>query len=217
MEKETVEKLALIVATLVADISQKVVSSWKNELKVLKNIEVHPSAYGSLLLESAIFGHYYVGEKFKQHMSTEDQIIFTKELNNQMVSMVALLLDHKDKDKDLEKHKKNMREMYENFAPETHKMFAEYKGESILYLFKLKLRQTFNDTDVFKIKFFENSFKNRIMMKVARVLSGDGSKNKYANDDFLDEKIIYILADSLFTEFSAIDYNQLSKEVEDLV
>ena len=54
-------------------------------------------------------------------------------------------------------------------------------------------------------------------MKVAGILSGDGSNNKYANDVFLDEKIIQILANSLFTEFSSLDYNELSKQAEEMV
>lgn len=217
MEKEQLEKLALTVATLVADISQKVVSSWKNELKVLKNIEVHPSGYGTLLLEASMFGHYYVGEKFKQNMSKDDQKIFSNELDDKMVLMVSLLLDHKDKDKDFEAHKKMIREMYEKFAPEAHKQLAEYRGNSIHDVFKVRLRQTFNNTDDFKMKFFENSFKNRLRLKFAGLLSGDGSSNKYANDTFLDEKIIYLLADSLFAEFSTLDYNELSKQAEEMV
>lgn len=217
MKKDNTERLALTVATLIADISQKVVSSWKNELKVLKNIDIHPSAYGTLLLESAIFGHYYVGEKFKQHMCKDDQKIFSDELNNHMVLTVSLLLDHKDKDADFEKHKKMIREMYENFAPEAHRQLSDYKGDSILDVFKLRLRQTFNETDDFKVKFFANTLKNRMMMKFARILSGNSADNKYASDDFLDETIIYILAGSLFSEFSALDYNQLSKSSGEMI
>lgn len=217
MENENIKTLALTVATLVGDISQKVVSSWRNELKVLKNVDVHPSAYGTLLLEASIFGHYYVGEKFKQNMNKEDQKIFSDALNEQMVLIVSLLLDHKDKEKDFEGHKKMIREMYENFAPDAHQKLSEYKGNSILDILQIRLRQTFNATDEFKIRFFENTFKNRFMMKVAGILSGDGSNNKYANDVFLDEKIIHILANSLFTEFSKLDYNELSKEVEAII
>lgn len=214
MEKENIKTLALTVATLVGDISQKVVSSWRGELKVLKNVEVHPSAYGTLLLEASMFGHYYVGEKFKQSMNKEDQKIFSDALNDQMILVVSLLLDHKDKEKDFEKHKKMIREMYENFAPVAHLKLSEYKGNSILDMFQIRLRQTFNSTDEFKIRFFENTFKNRFMMKVAGILSGTGSNSKYANDVFLDEKIIYILANQLFAEFSKLDYNELSKEIE---
>ena len=71
MEKEKIKTLALKVATLIGDISQQNVSSWRNELTVLKNIEIHPSATGALLLEASMFGHHYVGEKFKQNMNKE--------------------------------------------------------------------------------------------------------------------------------------------------
>lgn len=209
MEKENIEKLALTVATLVGDISQKVASSWKSELEVVKNIKIHPSAYGVLLFEAAIFGHYYVGEKFKQHMNKEEKEIFSKALNDHMVMIVSLLLDHEDKEKDFEGHKKMIRKMYENFAPGKHNALANYKGDNILELFRVALRQTFNDTDDFKLKFTNNSFKNRILLKVAGAFIG--SDSKYAGDVVFDEKIIFTLADSLFSEFSKLDYNELSK------
>ncbi|MFA5778438.1 MAG: hypothetical protein WC870_03070 [Candidatus Paceibacterota bacterium] len=217
MKKENIEKLALTVATLIADISQKVVSSWKNELKVLKNIEIHPSAYGTLLLESAIFGHYYVGEKFKQHMEKNEQKIFSNELNDKMVLVVSLLLDHKDKEKDFAKHKEMIKEMYENFAPSTHKFLEGYKGNSILDVFRIKLRQTFNDNRSFGIRFFENTLKNKIMIKWADYISGSKEKNEELNGIFLDETVINILANSLFSEFSTLDYNQLCKEINETI
>lgn len=208
-EKEKIEKLALTVATLVGDISQKIVSSWKNELNVLKNVDIHPSAYGTLLLEAAMFGHYYVGEKFKQNMNKEEQKIFSDALNDHMILITSLLLDHQDKEKNFDGHKKMIRNMYENFAPDLHQKLSEYKGSSILDVLEARLRRIFNATDEFKIRFFENTLKNRVMLKIADLLSGDGSNNKYTNNTFLDEKIIDILANSLFAELSQLDYHHV--------
>jgi hypothetical protein len=214
MKKENLEKLALITATNIADISQDTVSSWKSELKVLKNVEVHPSAYAALLLESSIFGHYYVGEKFKEHMNENDQNIFSEELHNKVIFMLSMLIESKDVEKNSKTHEDMTRKMYETFAPEKRKFLSECKGNSILDVFRLGLRQTFNGCDDFKIKFFENTLGNRMRMKFAKLLTNKDTVNKFADDEFLDEQIFYTLADSLFSKFSALNFKQLSKDAE---
>ncbi len=209
------DKLALIVAILIGDISQKVISKWKGELEIVKNVKIHPSAYGTLLLEAAIFGHYYVGEKIKQHMNKEEKEIFSDALNKHIILIVSLLLDHENKKKNFEGHEKMIRELYEKFAPGKHNALANYQGDNILELFREALRQTFNGADNFKLKFINNSFKNRVLLKIVGAFIG--SKSKHTEDIFLDEKIIYTLADSLFYEFSKLDYNELSKEAEETI
>jgi hypothetical protein len=214
MEKEQINKLAITTATLIADISQKKVMAWKSELEVLKNISIHPSAFGTLLLEASIFGHYYVGEKFKKHITNkEDKKLFSDELNDKMIFAVSLILESNKSKDNYNEHKKEIKETYEHFAPTEHESYSTYKGDNITELFRERLRQTFNNCDKFKIMFFENNLKTRIMMKVAGIISG--SDDKYSSHSFLDNKIIYNLADNLFSEFALLDYNQLNKNLSD--
>ena len=213
MKKETIEKLALTVATLVVDASQRTISSWTNELKVLRNIQIDRSAFAMLLLESVAFGHYYVGEKFKGYMNESERKIFADELNKKMIFMLALMLDSKDKEKNSEAHEAIIKEMYNKTVPDNHKALANYKGNTIIDLFKETLRQIFNSND-FKIKFFENTFKNRLKLKIGGTLSSSNTSSKFKDDIFLDNKVLYVIPDTLFAEFSAMNYEQLNRDAE---
>jgi len=211
MDKTKIEKFSLIVATLVTNISQKVISAWVSELKVLRNIEINSSAFTCLIIESVIFGHYYVGQKFKGFMNKDDAPVFLSTLNDKMIFMMGVLLESEEKNTD--SHEEKIRRVYQELLPERHEALASYRG-SILELFKEGgLRRIFNDND-YKIKFINHSIVSSIKMKIAKMLSGSNPDFKYANDIFLDNKVLFVLADSLYKEFSGLDYNQLVHEAE---
>lgn len=212
MEQNSIITLAATCAALVGDIVQTSVSSWRAELKVLKNVEVHPSIFATLLLEATIFGHYYIQEKFRQYINKDDYDSFSYALNEQVIYISSLLFEHKDKEEDFEGHKKMIREMYELFAPAVHQQLSQYKGNSILDILQVNLKRIFNTSDYSTVRFFENTILNQLRMKIAALLtSDDGANNKYVNDIFLDEKIVNTLAQTLLLEFSKLDYHELSR------
>lgn len=211
MDKTKIEKLSLIVATLITYISQKVISAWTNELKVARNIEIDNVAFTSLIFESVIFGHYYVGQKFKGFMNKDDAMVFLGALDEKVIFLLSVLLESEEENMDA--HEEKISRVYKELSHAQHEALASFRG-SILELFKEGgLRRIFNDNN-YKIKFINHSIVSSVKLKIAKMLSGGNPEFQYANDIFLDNKVLFVVADNLYKEFSGLDYNQLIHEAE---
>jgi len=207
MEKEKLDKIALITATYITDISSKTAMSWFNEIKTLKNIPIDNLAVSSLILESATFGHYYFREKIKGYLNSNDANIFADILTEKIILMLTTIFNANIESNNFTEEKNKIKEMYFDFFPDRFNSYKNYNfkdNETIVSLFKEFLRQVFNSNE-FNIKFIESKAKNSFKFIIAKHLS--------QNDNiFLDNKVIYTLADSIFTELSAISYEQLNED-----
>jgi hypothetical protein len=216
MEKDRIGKLALATATTIVAISSESISSWIDEIKVQKNIDIHGAAHGGLILDSVIFGHYYIGEKIKRHMNEDDSRIFEAMLKEKVIFMISFALKSDDKTRDANTHNETIRKLYDEFMPEKHEALVRYKGGTILDLLKAGFWRTFNEND-FGVKFFRNTLMGKLVMKFCLfVIMGTGG-SQLAKDTFVDGKVLDMLADTIFARFSSCNYDQLNHDAEVLL
>ena len=210
MDQERCRKLSIIVAARLVDSSHKTISSWADNLEILYKVDLPVMVRTSLLLDSVIFGHYCMLMKIKGRLDPSSVGLFENVLSEKIVWMLSMLL--KDKGSTGGDPEEEMRGIYQELMPDKHKALGSFKNGSILELFREGgLRRTLNEGN-YNVKFIENTLLSRIRLKVARFLGG--SNDPCAGVVFLDNKILFEMADTLFRNFSEVDVSQLIKEAD---
>jgi hypothetical protein len=185
--EEIAQKIAVEIFAITAAYTK---DTWKVEFEAVTNYQIPQAAVDVMAIESIYFAIHYLRQRSKGIFSPQEEQFFNKKVIETIIFALSnLYFESPDKEKNPGKHKKYIEELFSSYFEKRLAAYSIYKG-NIGELFKEYIRLVFNDND-YKIKFVESTFRNRLRLKTAGILDAlNGGKSKYAQDTFLDNKIL---------------------------
>jgi hypothetical protein len=178
---------------------------WDEVLMTKFNIEIIPEVHNKTWLEIAFFGAYTLLQRAKTAYSADDYEKISQEFHRALVRMILMVVFTQDGDD--EKTKKSL-ELY--VTSEFNKSFELYKkhsGDTALVLRDL-IRDAFNSSEISKIKFVDDGWKNKLKLNVAFALGDADFQAKHKDVQFLKNDFLMPVVQVFANTFRTLDQSE---------
>ena len=174
--------------------------AWRKELI---SLNLPGIVLNRLWLETSFFGAFLLIKRFTKPLENT-----RKEKINSIIRDGYLLIvpDMFGSDK---VEKKQVQDYFASEYDKTLEMYEKYEGVDTKTLFCGLVKNVFNASEGSKVKFIDNSFKNRLGLKTAFFLAALGGNkefmNKHANEVFIPRERLSGFADDVVKAFSGVN------------
>lgn len=199
-DETAVDKGSKLAAEIFASTVVPITDTWRKVFEVRTSTKLPQGAVDQMVLESLIFGRYYV-EAFLD----EDDKAVKKAIGDTINFYLSeLYFESTLKDSEPDKHASQISELFSKYYAGRKKEYASYEGGDIIELFKARLQLIFSEGR-YDLAFMYMTLKKKLQVKLAFFLDAIGGHNSLSVKKVYDVAVLNALADDIAASVAAIE------------